>query len=124
MQNNSKQWVDKSTGNTNSVEKETDFYTIEKQTSKRAIMLDIEFENGNCIALPYAYLSKIKYDPSDGIIIVWGGTHIKIEGRNLRKLYTQVTRHRVINLYESIGEIDEGIEDLLFIDKISIVNEF
>lgn len=124
MQNNISQWVNKTGGENNSgAEKDSNFYTIEKQSGKRAIMLDIEFESGNCLALPYAYLTKIKYNPSDGIIIIWGGTHIKVEGRNLRKLYTQLTRHKVTNLYESIDEVDDIKEDVLFIEKISIVNE-
>lgn len=125
MQNNVRQWVDKAGGrNQQSTEEEISFYTIEKQTNKRAIMLDIEFENGNCLALPYAYLTKIKYDLSEGITIIWGGTHIKVEGRNLKKLYTYLTRHKVMQLHESIGKVDDREEKSLFIEKIQVLNDF
>lgn len=100
-------------------EQEYDFFTLEKQTAKYAIMLDIEFENGDCLAMPYAYLSKIKYDLSSGITIDWGGTAILIEGRNLKTLYRHLTRHKVLIIHETIDKVDDEEVDTLYITKIT-----
>ena len=99
---------------------EYDFFTLEKQTNKTAIMLDIEFENGDCLALPYAYLSKIKFDLSSGITITWGATTILIEGRNLKKLYKYLVRHKVNFIRESIDKLDDEKAKQLYITKIEI----
>ncbi|MEL7376673.1 MAG: hypothetical protein AAFN65_06925, partial [Bacteroidota bacterium] len=43
------------------------FYAIEKQQGAKSIMLFIEFENGDMLAMPYTSLMKIEYTLSSGI---------------------------------------------------------
>ena len=121
MQENRKQWS-QTVGNNSSTEDADKFFTLEKQTGKRAIMLDIELKNGNHIALPYSYLTKIDFDLSIGITINWGATSIKIEGRNLNRLYDYLVNHRVKQLRAVIDDVEiVKEEDALFIEDIKEV---
>ena len=101
------------------------FFIREVQANKRAIMLDIELKNGDHIAMPYAYLTKIKYNLSEGILIEWGATSIKIEGSNLKELYNHLVQHKVKLIKDSVKQVNNDIpDDVLFIEKISVVQSF
>jgi hypothetical protein len=49
----------------------------------RAIMLELRRKDGSSIAFDYGWLRKIKYDPSEGIMLDFGGEAVQILGRNL-----------------------------------------
>jgi hypothetical protein len=68
----------------------------------RAVMLELRKKDGNIMAIGYAWLEKIEFDPSDGITLHTAGHPIKIRGRNLNtdlgnnvRLFEAMTRHRV-----------------------------
>ncbi len=97
---------------------ESPFFTAEKQQGVTSIMLDFEFENGNCLALPYSGIMKIDYDPSNGIILEWGNEHIKITGQNLGELYGLVVRQRVNSIRESREAFDINNDGKLSVREI------
>lgn len=65
-------------------------------------MLELRKRTGNVMAIPYAYISAVVFDPSDGITVKCGDLSIVIRGRNLNaevrpqiRLLQGLTRHRV-----------------------------
>ena len=99
--------------------KET-FFIIEKQHGTRAIMLDMVFENGNHLAMPYAYMTKMDYDLSVGIVIEWGEVKATIHGRHLEKLYTYLLQHRILVVMEGTGKADLVLETDTYIERIEV----
>lgn len=95
------------------------FFSAEKQQGVTSIMLDLEFENGNHLALPYSGILKIDYNPSDGIVLEWMNEHIKIIGYNLGELYTLLVRHRVNAIRESKDDFDIQRDGKLVIRQIA-----
>lgn len=79
------------------------FYTQEKQQGAKSIMLYIEFENGDMLALPYTSLMKIEYTLSSGIKLEWGGEHLVISGHHLKPLFLALVEHRVKSICEDPG---------------------
>ena len=68
----------------------------------RAIMLELRKRNGNILAVGYAWLERMEFDPSAGISLHLAGQRIVISGRNLNaqvasaaRLFEGLTRHRV-----------------------------
>lgn len=71
-------------------------------THSRAIMLEIRKRNGTRVAVAYAWIERIEFDPSEGITISSAKSRIRITGRNLNtaigaqaRLYECMTRQRV-----------------------------
>ena len=69
---------------------------------ERAVMLELRQKDGNIVAIGYAYIEKMEFDPSQGISLHALGKVIKIQGRNLNtevrpnvRLFQGLTRHRV-----------------------------
>lgn len=87
-----------------SEEEQSPFFSYEKQMGTQAVMLDFEFLNGNRVALPYSYLTRIDYDLSKGLTLIWGETRLQVVGRNLETLYKYLVAHRVNHIRESISE--------------------
>lgn len=65
-------------------------------------MLELRRRTGNVMAIPYAYISAVLFDASDGITVKCGDMNIVIRGRNLNsearpqvRLFQGLTRHRV-----------------------------
>ena len=65
-------------------------------------MLELRKRTGNVMAIPYAYISAVLFDASEGITIKCGEMSIVIKGRNLNtearpqvRLFQGLTRHRV-----------------------------
>jgi hypothetical protein len=75
----------------------------------RAIMLELRFRNGNIVALGYSWLEEVRFDPSDGIILIFAGQRVvRILGRNLNaeklpnvRLFDGLIRHKVTWVQES-----------------------
>lgn len=68
----------------------------------RAVMLELRCRNGNVVAFPYHWLERADLNPSDGIVLKFGVTTVKITGRNLNanarpnvRLFDGIVRHRV-----------------------------
>ena len=54
------------------------------------------------VALGYAWLERVEFDPSEGITLSVGGQKVRIKGRNLNaeirpsvRLFEGIARHRV-----------------------------
>jgi hypothetical protein len=76
----------------------------------RAIMLELRHKDGRITSLGYAWMERAEFDPSDGIILQFGGRTIKITGRNLNsdirpnvRLFNGILRHRVSWVQEADG---------------------
>jgi hypothetical protein len=74
----------------------------------RAVMLELRKRNGNILAIGYAWLERIEFDPSVGIALHLAGHRIGMSGRNLNattggnaRLFEGLTRHRVPWVRES-----------------------
>lgn len=74
----------------------------------RALMLDLQKRSGARLAIAYAWIAQILFDPSGGIVIDIGGRKISIVGRNLlartdarTNLYEGILGHRVAWVRES-----------------------
>lgn len=65
------------------VEDLNSFGVLRGPMRERAVMLELRKRNGNFLAIPYAWIERIEFDPSEGITIRIGGQAIRIKGRNL-----------------------------------------
>ncbi|MGL6075194.1 MAG: hypothetical protein ACRC8S_13625 [Fimbriiglobus sp.] len=96
---------------------------------ERSLMLDFRFKTGQREAFAYALLERVSYDPSEGLLLRFLGTLVKLTGRNLLQpsgknvqLVEALLRHRV----SWIAELDEvqswtKTSDLPIITGIEIV---
>jgi hypothetical protein len=90
----------------------------------RSIMLELRKKDGSVVALGYAWLERVTYDPTDGINLYFTGQRVKITGRNLSaevrpnvRMLDGILRHRV----PWIREFSE--RDALAADRRSVVVE-
>lgn len=71
----------------------------------RAIMLELRKRDGRILAIGYAWLERIEFDPSDGIVLRLPGVRVTIKGKSLntppRALLEGLSRHRVPWIRES-----------------------
>jgi hypothetical protein len=65
-------------------------------------MLELRKKTGNILAVGYAWLERVEFDPSEGIFLDIGDQRILIRGQNLNaevrpgvRLFEGITRHRV-----------------------------
>lgn len=96
------------------------FYGIEPQSSAQAVMLDVRFGNGNFQALPYSYMTRIRFNPSEGIEVFVSDVKLLIIGRNMNTIYNYLVMHRLTYIQESLGDLDDGDENEVFIEKIDV----
>jgi len=89
--------------------------------SREAIMLDVKMGDGSIESFPYAWLSRVKYQPGDTLILRFGKNEISVEGRNLSRLRDIVSEHRARFIQEGT-EGEEGLkpEDAAHIERIVI----
>lgn len=94
----------------------------------RALMLELRLRTGNSICLGYPWLERAEFDPSEGIVLQFGGRTIRIIGRNLNfevrpsiRLFAGIIRHRVPWIQESeFGDEANVAKDSAFIEEIRI----
>lgn len=99
---------------------ESEFWGIERILSRMALMLDLRLKGGRFLALPYSYMTKIQFDPSEALEIFVSDLHIKIRGRNLHKLYSYLLRHKVTFIQESLTSNDLIDETETFVREITV----
>ncbi len=75
---------------------------------ERAIMLELRKRDGNVIALSYAWLERVTFDPSIGLVLDFSRALIRIKGTNLDyeirpncQLLAGIIRHKVPWITES-----------------------
>lgn len=96
------------------------YWGVERSTNRRAVMLDLRCKGGEFVSLPYSYLTKIKFNPSDSLELYISGNYVKITGRNLHEIYNQLCRHRVTFIEASISDLDTTEEDETYIKNIEV----
>lgn len=77
---------------------------------ERAMCLELRRKDGNIAAFSYTYLFRADFDPSAGITLHFGGSPVKITGRNLNveirpniRLFEAILRHRVLWIAQTSG---------------------
>ena len=94
---------------------------------ERAVMLELRQRSGNILAISYAFVERIEFDPSVGIVLHAAGQRIVIEGRNLNgpaksraRLFEALVWHRVPWLTETPrDERLMGPDDACRIERIT-----
>lgn len=61
-------------------------------------MVDFVDGQGDRIALPYHALESARFNRSGIITLQFHGQEVELKGRNLKDLYSGLTRHRVIRI--------------------------
>jgi hypothetical protein len=92
----------------------------------RALMLELRFRNGNIVSLGYPWLERAEFDPSEGIVLQFGGRSIRITGNHLNseirpsiRLFAGIVRHRVTWIQESeFGLKTQSDKKGLFVEAI------
>lgn len=71
-------------------------------TRDRAMMIELRKKTGDILALPYAWLERAEFNPSEGITLYFGGRKVVIKGQHLNgspgsktPLFHGIARHRV-----------------------------
>lgn len=77
---------------------------------ERAVMLELRHKDGTMRAFGYAWLERIEFNPSEGLMLKFTGATVKIQGRNLNRnispgvrLWSGLVRHRVSWIQEASG---------------------
>lgn len=92
----------------------------ESSATRRAVMLDLRCKGGEFVSLPYSYMTKIKFNPSESLELYISGNYVKITGRNLHELYQQLCRHKVTFIQASISDLDTTPEHETYIKDIEV----
>lgn len=75
--------------------------------SREDIMLDIRLTGGQRVALSYAFLAKVEYQPGDILRLHFDADVVRIEGRRLLGVYELLRQHRAKYVQEGSAEEDE-----------------
>lgn len=83
-------------------------FGYQRNPRDRCPMLELRKKDGCILAIGYAWLEQISFDPSTGITLSAGGKRIILRGRNLNaeirpnvRLFQSLCRHRVIWVQEA-----------------------
>ena len=60
-----------------------------------ALMLEVRFADGNGEAFDYGLLGRVRFDPSDGLVLGFAAGTVTIRGKNLRPVFDGIVSHRV-----------------------------
>jgi len=76
--------------------------------------LNIQFRAGHCMAFLYGHLVWMNFEPDVGVMLHFSSHTVKLEGRNLGKLYEELLelRLRQIKVVEKVhdkGSPDEAV---------------
>lgn len=84
---------------------------------ERAISLELRKSNGNIVAIGYAWLQKVEFNPSKGIELWFAGEKFTIQGQNLNaevrqdvRLFDGLIRHKVPWVQESPDSCRFGVD--------------
>lgn len=95
---------------------------------ERALMLELRMRTGNIVAIGYAWLERVEFNPSEGITLRLSGKEIKIRGRNLNsevrplvRLFDGIVRQRVPWVQEADEPtLLEAPRGTVIVDRIEI----
>jgi len=77
--------------------------------SRGAVMLDIRKADGRIVSFNYAYFTRLDYEPGDKLVLTFGATKVRVEGRCLDKLRQSLAEHRRRFIQEET-EAGEGLK--------------
>lgn len=103
-------------------------FGFQRGVRDRCLMLELRQKNGNILALGYAWLHRIEFNPSEGIALWFSGQKVTIKGRNLNaevrstvRLFDGLLRHRVPWIREaSQAEVMEAKPEACVIESIQL----
>lgn len=94
------------------------FGCVRGNPRERAIMLELRKANGSILAVGYAWLEWIDFEPSEGLTLHVAGKKVRIKGRNLNRmvdsrprLFASLTNHRVLWAQEADRSAAVNSED-------------
>lgn len=101
-------------------------FGFQRGARDRCLMLEFRRKSGNVLALGYAWMHRVEFDPSDGITLWFAGNKVTIRGRNLNaevrptvRLLDCIMRHRVSWIREaSQAEAMEAQEGACIVELI------
>lgn len=82
--------------------------------------LTLRCRDGRLTALPYSYLTAVRFDPPGTIELDFVGYAVSIGGKRLKLVFEALAGQAAMELAESAGEFDEGGETPL-LESIAIV---
>lgn len=92
----------------------------------RAIMLELRKKDGHLLAVGYAWIERVEFDPENGITLHLPGRKVRVRGSGLNtevrptiRLFDGITRHRVPWIRESDRpeQLGAGKEEIV-VEKI------
>lgn len=88
---------------------ESDYFGIGNVANPPACV-DLRFADGNRVAIPYSYVTEIKFEPAQ-IEMLTNNKIVKITGRDLEKLYDYLAAFRVrfIKVHEGEDFEEDGL---------------
>ncbi len=95
---------------------------------ERSIMLELRFKNGNVLALGYAWLEKVNFDPSEGFVLHFVNHKVHLRGNHLQqpirgqsKLLDGLLRQRIPWIQESsLPEVATSDKHIPIITEICV----
>ena len=63
-------------------------------------MLELRFKTDDAEAFPYSYLTRARFNASNGILLDFAVAVVKISGQNLRPLYAGIVAQRIAFVQE------------------------
>lgn len=101
-------------------QKKNEHLPYELFTGDSGDFLTCVFKSGNQTSLPYHLITKIDFDPSQGITITFTEWELNIEGQKLEELVQLLRTKRVDKLKENLSEINTNFVG--FKSGISCIN--
>lgn len=97
-------------------------YKIATRNEVQPAMLDIRSIARDSVALPYAYLEMIQFNPSKALVLTFTTCEVRIIGRNLAELYAGLLTHSVFHIQEKNVRYERDVpEHAPFISRIEII---
>jgi hypothetical protein len=104
------------------VEQQDDFkfFGIEPQNTGRALLFELRFRSGRRLGFPYSYLTKLDFEPSEGITIYASDVVILVKGRNLEVIFSYLLQNRLTYIREDETGTDAGGEGETFVEGVEV----
>ncbi len=83
-------------------------------------MVNFVHQSGDCVALGYPYLVKIKFQPSQGMTLTFTDTKVTLEGRNLAPIYHGLVAHQLKVISEIDPQYDDRPEGETVVNRITV----
>ncbi|HEX4610134.1 MAG TPA: hypothetical protein VH092_18215 [Urbifossiella sp.] len=76
-------------------------FSMRSADRSQKVMLELRFKTDDATALAYSYLVRADLDPSLGILLDFSAYEVRIDGRNLRPLFSGLVAQRVAVVTET-----------------------